>query len=131
MKYWKGYKCVVAEDFSVQTEIKGYDIQDKFTHLHPNGELEIRQGYPWDLNSGPCLNLKSSIEASCVHDVLCDYINLALLPQSLQPLVDQEYYNIATKKGMWEWVARTRTLLVRGYMIGKGAKRYTRPVFEA
>lgn len=131
MKYWKGYRYVVAEDFSVQTEIKGYDIQEEHTHLHPDGLLAISTGYPWDGNSGPCFDIKSSIEASCVHDVLCDYINLDKLPQALQPLVDQEYYSIATKKGMWEWMARGRVLLVRWYMLGKGAKRYLRKIYEA
>lgn len=131
MKYWKGYKCVVAEDFSVQTNILGYSVKTKFAHLHTNGKLDIKQGYPWDLNSGPCLNIKSSVQASCVHDVLCDFVNEELLPVSVQPLVDQEYYNIAVSNGMWEWIARLRTVAVRGYMLDKGAKRYTRKVYEA
>lgn len=131
MKYWKGYKYVVAETFIVQTEIKGFDIQDKLTHLYPDGKLEIEKGYPWDGNSGPCLDIKSSMKASCVHDVLCDYINLGWLPHSYQPMIDQEYYSIAKKKGMWDWTARARVLAVRWYMMGKGAKRYIRKIHNA
>lgn len=131
MKYWTGYKYVVAETFDVQTEIRGYDISDQFTHLAKDGVLTIQKGYPWDGNSGPCLDTKNSLKASCVHDVLCDYINLDWLPQSLQPMVDQEYYNIATERGMWWRTARTRLLAIRWYMVGKGPKRFTRPVYEA
>lgn len=134
MKYWKGYKCVVAENFSIKTNILGYDIHEEYTvrtHLKPDGTLTATRGYPWDLNSGPCLNIKSSIEASCGHDILCDYVNMGWLPPSTQPLIDQEYYNIATRKGMWKWVARLRTIVVRWYMLKKGAKRFTRRVYEA
>lgn len=131
MKYWKGYKYVVAETFTVQTEIKGYEITDDRTSLTKDGVLTIQKGYPWDGNSGPCLDIPSSMEASCVHDVLCDYINLDWLPQSLQPLADQEYYTLATGKGMWWRQARSRLLAIRWYMVGKGAKRFTRQVYEA
>ena len=131
MKYWKGYKYVVAEDFTVQTEIKGYDVKDKLTRLSPDGQLEISKGYPWDGNSGPCFDVKSSLEASCVHDILCDYVNLGWLPTSVQPMIDQEYYSTARRKGMWDWGARLRVVAVRWYMMGKGAKRFTRKIYEA
>lgn len=131
MKYWKGYKFVVAETFEVQTAILGYAVVDEHTSLEANGILHIRKGYPWDGNSGPFLDIISSLEASCVHDVLCDYINLNMLPQELQPMVDQEYYKIAISKGMWWRLARVILLAIRWYMTGKGAKRFTRKVYVA
>lgn len=131
MKFWRGYKYVVAETFEVQTAITGHEVIDEFTSLDANGLLRICRGYPWDGNSGPCLDILTSIEASCVHDVLCDYINLRMLPVELQPMVDQEYYKIAVAKGMWWRRARARLLAIRWYMTGKGAKRYTRGVYEA
>lgn len=131
MKYWRGYKYVVAETFEVQTAIVGHEVVDEFTSLNRDGVLRILRGYPWDGNSGPCRDVKASLEASCVHDVLCDYINLGMLPVELQPMVDQEYYRIAVKKGMWWRLARMRMLAIRWYMTGKGAKRYTREVCEA
>lgn len=131
MKYWRGYKYVVAETFEVQTAIIGVAVVDDLTSLSSDGLLRIRKGYAWDGNSGPCIDIRSSLEASCVHDVLCDYINLGLLSDDLQPLVDQEYYKIAVAKRMWWRRARVRLLAIRWYMTGKGAKRYTRPVFEA
>ena len=131
MKFYRGYKYVVAETFTVQTAILGHEIHDDLTDLSKDGKLTIRRGYPWDGNSGPCLDTDSSLEASCVHDVLCDYINMGWLPNSLQPMVDQEYYQIAVAKGMRWRRARIRLLAIRWYMTGKGAKRYTRRVFEA
>ena len=131
MKFWRGYRYVVAETFIVQTEIRGQEISDDLTRLSADGRLTIRRGYPWDGNSGPCVDTESSMEASCIHDVLCDYINMGWLPHALQPMVDQEYYVIATGKGMWWRRARIRLLAIRWYMTGKGAKRFTREVYEA
>jgi len=131
VKYYKGYKYVVAETFSLQTAILGFTVQDKLTNIQPDGTLTVQQWYPWDGNSGPVLDVKSSLEASCGHDVLCDYINMGWLPGYLQPLVDQEYYQIAVAKGMWWRRARARMLAIRWYMTGKGAKRFTRKVLEA
>lgn len=131
MKYWTGYKYVVAEPFMVQTAIKGHVVSDTHTELQQDGRLTVRLGYPWDGNSGPCIDTRSSMEASCVHDVLCDYINLGLLPADLQPLIDQEYYAICVKKKMWWRRARIRMVAIRWYMTGKGSKRYTRKVYEA
>lgn len=131
MKYWDGYKYVVAETFTVATIITGHAIVDRLTELAPDGTLTIQQGYPWDGNSGPCVDWESTVEASCIHDVLCDYVNMGWLPAEVQPLIDQEYYRIATKKGFWEILARLRLMAIRWYMAGKGAKRYTRKVLEA
>jgi|GEM_PF-908278 len=131
MKYWDGYKFVVAEDFTIQTAILGYVVETRHAILTPDGKLTARQGYPWDGNSGPFPDTKSSIEASCGHDILCDFVNEGLLPFFLQPLIDQEYYIICVRKGMWWRLARSLMLAIRWYMTGKGAKRYTRPVHEA
>ena len=131
MKYWDGYKYVVAETFSVATAVTGYTIVDRLTALAPDGTLTIQQGYPGDGNSGPCIDWKSTLEASCVHDVLCDYVNLGWLPVELQPLVDQEYYLVAKKNGLWKRLARLRFMGIRWYMARKGAKRYSRKVLEA
>jgi hypothetical protein len=131
MKYWSGYKYVVAEDFTILTDIKNYTVADTLSALQPDGSLTIKRGYAWDGNSGPCLDSRSSLMASCVHDVLCDYINLGWLPDYLQPVVDQEYYNLCVANKMWWRLARLRLLAIRWYMTGKGAKRYSRKTYEA
>jgi len=130
MKYYRGYNYVVAESFTVQTDIKGYTVWDKLTHLRKDGQLTILMWYPWDGNSGIGLTTKNAMKASCVHDVLCDYINMGWLPSSMQPMVDKEYYNIAVGKNMPAWLAKTILVAITWYMAGKGAKRYTRKVLE-
>ena len=131
MKYWEGYDKVVAEDFSVQTTIYGYDISDKLFHLFPVGKLEIYQGYPWDGNSGPLPDFVCTIEASCGHDIICDLINSGRLPLDEQPKADQFYYDTVIRKGMWGWAARQATLAIRWHMLKKGSKKYNRKVYEA
>lgn len=131
MKYWDGFKYVVAATFAVRTSIKGYAITEPLSSLRPDGTLTVLTGYAWDGSSGPCIDTRSSMEASCVHDVLCDYINQGLLPVSLQPLVDQEYYTICVKKKMWWRRARWRMLAIRWYMTGKAGKKYRRKTYEA
>jgi len=130
VKYYRGYNYVVAEAFDIQTGIEGYNIVDTLTRLTPDGKLSISKWYPWDGNSGPCPDNKNSMMASCVHDVLCDYVNLGWLPVTVQPLIDRLYYNIAVSKGMFEWVVRARLLAITWYMAGKGAKRYMREILE-
>ena len=131
MKYWKGHKYVVAEDFEIQTTIYGYDLQDKFFHLHTDGKLEVFLGYAWDGNSGPFPDVKSTIEASCGHDILCDLINSERLPDVEQPKADQFYYDTVVRKGLWPFLARQVTLMIRLHMLKKGSKRYNRKVYEA
>jgi len=131
MKYWDGYKFVVAEDFSVQTTVYGYDIVDKFFHLHPDGKLDIYLGYPWDGNSGPFPDIGWTIEASCGHDILCDLVNSGKLPLAEQPKIDQFYYDTVERKGMWPFIARQITLTIRWHMLKKGSKRFNRKVYEA
>jgi hypothetical protein len=119
MKYYKGMRYVTAEYFSHQTNIIGYSATLGPITLLPSGLLGIDRFYPWDGNSGPCVDWRSTLKASCVHDALCDLVNAGLLPQSLQPMIDQEYYDICKNSGLWEWVARIRLILVRWYQTGK------------
>jgi len=131
MKYWKGYKYVVAEDFSVHTTVYEYDLQDKFFHLHTDGQLEVFMGYAWDGNSGPFPDTKYTMEASCVHDVFCDLVNSGRVSHDEQPKIDQLYYDTAERKGMWPWVARQLAMTIRFHMLKKGTKKYNRIIYEA
>jgi len=131
VKYWKGYEYVVAENFSVQTTVYGYDISDKFFHLYPSGKLEIYQGYPWDGNSGPFPDIDQTIEASCGHDILCDLINSGRLPHDEQPKADQFYHDTVIRKGIWPFVGRQLTMVIRFHMLKKGSKKFNRKVYEA
>jgi len=130
MKYLKGLKFVTAEPIVRQTNIKGHSILTRFGSLDVDGKLIIFDWFPWDGNSGPVPNWRSTLEASAVHDILCDWINDGLLPISLQPMVDQEYYNLCVERGLWGWVAKVRLIAVRWHMLGK-KKSFHRKVYEA
>jgi hypothetical protein len=129
MKYYDGYKFVVGRSFAVKTSIFGYEVTDKLTKLTKDGKLFIDEWYPWDGNSGPLPDFKSTIDASCAHDVLCDYVNMGWLPKDLQPLIDQEYYKLAVRDGLWEWVARIALVVIRWYQTGK-PKAYRRKLLS-
>ena len=131
VKYWDGYKFVVAEDFCIQTTIYGYDLQDKFFHLHVDGRLEIFMGYAWDGNSGPFPDIKSTIEPSCGHDILCDLVNSGRISHDEQPKIDQLYHDTAIKKGLWPVITRQLTMAIRFHMLKKGTKKYNRIIHEA
>ena len=123
MKYYKGMKYVTAEDIRAKTDITGFTITDHRGHLDVNGNVLIYKWYPWDGNTGPVFDFKSTLEASCFHDLLCDWINEGLLPAYLQPIVDQEYYKLCNKKGLWEFFARVRLVGVRWFQTGKKKPR--------
>lgn len=130
MKFYKGMKCVTAEAFTRQTNITGFSIVTEHGALDKHGMLSVNKWFPWDGNSGPVPNWKSTIEASAVHDILCNWINDGLLPVSIQPMVDQEYYNICVEHGLWGWIARLRLTAIRWHMLRR-KKLYRRPVYEA
>jgi len=130
MKYLEGMRYVLAEQLQRQTNIKGFCITTKHGTLSPDGVLTIMKWFPWDGNSGPVPNWRSTLEASAVHDILCDWINDGILPVSIQPMVDQEYYNLCVERGLWGWVAKVRLIAVRWHMLGK-KKSFHRKVYEA
>jgi hypothetical protein len=131
LRYWAGYRYVVAEEITVPTLVRGWAAQTTHCRLFADGRLVIGRGYPWDGNSGPLPEWDSTRLASLVHDVLCDMINAGLLPMELQPLADQEYYRVAVARGLWWRVARAVMLAIRWYMTGKADRRATRPILEA
>jgi hypothetical protein len=131
MKYLTGFKFVVFDDFSRQTNIKGFNVTLGLTSLDENGLLSIRKNFAWDGSSAPILDFRSTLEGSCDHDALCDMVNQGLLPSYLQPIIDQVYYDVCREKGFPEILARIRLIVIRWYQTGKGAKRFHRKVQEA
>jgi len=130
MKFYCGMKYVLAEDLVVETDILHRIVVDHRGSLNRFGELRIYKWYPWNGNSGPVYDFKSTLEGSCVHDLLCDWINEGILPVSLQPMADQEYYRICKKKGLWEKIARIRLICIRWFQTGKN-KATERKIYTA
>lgn len=79
VKYKTGYRNVLAEAYSIQTDIKGHDSDTGFARLTPDGLLFIRKGYAWDGASKPAINTKNFVRGSLVHDVLFQCMRLGYI----------------------------------------------------
>lgn len=69
IKYRKGYRYQLHEDYSVETDIIPVAaVNERFLKLSITGELTILAGYAWDGPSGPVIDTKENMRASLVHD---------------------------------------------------------------
>ena len=130
MKYvkigWHGFQLV--EDLIEFTVITGFTVDCEQYKLEPEGLLTIRKWYAWDGPTG-AIPSKSFVKGSCVHDVLCEMINLGLLPKSVQYLADEEMRQINDEGSMWKPRVLWTYLMVRLHMLRK--KKWTpRKVYE-
>ena len=105
IKYRKGYKYQLAEDYSIQTEISGYDVGIGFLYLAPEGTLTIRSGYAWDGPSGPALDTPDSMRGSLVHDALYQLFRMALISQDHRDYADELLVKICKEDGMEDFRA--------------------------
>ena len=96
-----GFKSVVAEDYSVQTEVyPPEDIHTKNITLLSNGILTLHSGFPWD-NSTFAIDTRRSRRGSAIHDALLRLCNrpLCLLSWDFKPAIDREYYKALLTDG--------------------------------
>ena len=106
IKYWEGYKYLLAADYSLQTPIRPpRAINHDFLAMTTAGYLTIKKGYAWDGPSGPTIDTPSSMRASLVHDALYQLMRQELLFMSNRPIADQMLYEICIEDGMWKWRA--------------------------
>lgn len=72
IKYKKGYKNQLVEDYRVQVGIMPaqFPVDTPLIKLDMNGYLIIKAGYAWDGASGPTWDTPSVMRASLVHDAL-------------------------------------------------------------
>lgn len=89
IKYYAGYKYILADDATVQTKITGYDITTDYIQLTPDGLLTLRKGYAWDGCSGPTWDDKSNMRAGLFHDGGYQLIRLGLLPMDCKSIFDE------------------------------------------
>jgi len=132
MKYKKGYKIQVVEDFSVQTEIyPPEDIFDKYITLLKDGWLTIRDGYASDLNSGPTISTKAVKRGSVAHDSLYELMRKKLLSQKWRVPSDEELVKICLEDGAWAYRMKW---WFRGLQVADGAAALPenkKKIFEA
>ena len=103
--YSSGYKYQIRRDFSVHTEIKGFDVDTGFISLTQEGVLVGKSGYAWDGASGPTWDTKNSMRGSCAHDILYQLIRLGLIPKTYKEYADKLLHDLCTEDGMWSWRA--------------------------
>lgn len=107
LKYRKGYKYQLAEDYTISTPIIGYDVDIDFIRLTPGGRLTLKKGYASDGASGPMIDTPSAIKGAFPHDGLCQLVRMKWLPHTPEmiKLVNRVAYDEWIRAGMWQWRA--------------------------
>ena len=100
MKYRKGYKYQLAEDYQIMTAILDRDIGSEFLYLKPNGLLIIKSGYSWDGASGPAMDTKTIMRGSLVHDALYQLLRQGHLVPDWRAYADDLLKRICLEDGM-------------------------------
>lgn len=90
----------VSQTFTVQTIMVGYDIVTEQYTLCSDGRLIIYKYYAWDGPSGG-IHTRTFVKSSCVHDVLCELINVGLIAMEDQPVADRQMLLLNRESGMW------------------------------
>lgn len=105
VKYTEGYKYQLAETYTIQTEIIGYEYKSNFLSISKTGLLTIELGYAWDGASGPTKDDKTNMESSLVHDALYQLMRQEAIPRSYQKYADKLFKELCLKKGMGKFRA--------------------------
>lgn len=116
LKFKRGMKYQVEEDYLIQTRIVGFTVKAKFYELSPDGMLLIRDGYAWDGASGTTIDTMSSIIGSLVHDVFYQMMREGELPHD--PCFTEanlELERLCVNDGMWAWRAGVWFRFVEGF----------------
>ena len=100
----KKYKYETVKNYHVLTNIKPeVFIDTPFLSLGRGGVLSIQSGYRWDGASGPTLDTRNTMRASCIHDALYQLIRCSLLSLSHKDSADKELAIIMEE----DWMPKT------------------------
>jgi len=98
------YKYEVVEYYSCQLKfILGYTVTDRYFSITDSGFLTVLPGYKWDGASGPTIDTRNTVRASCVHDVLYQCMRCRYLPQLVKNASDKELSRIMKE----DWKPKT------------------------
>ncbi len=132
IKYLKGMKYCLSEDFEIYTPILYNNINDKWFSLKENGLLSIKAGFCWDGPSGPTWDTKDSMKASLIHDVFCILMRDRRLNFKLyQDEVNHFFRNLCIADGMPAWRAKLWHIAVEFADAGNPNQGADREVQEA
>ena len=129
MKYshTKHYKYKLEETERRETCIVGFEFDNKYMALLPDGQFFVRQGYAWDGSSIPHKKLFRFLSlgrydpdrycktASLIHDGLCQAIREGLLKPDHKVLADMLYMDMCIEGGLSEWRAEKRFEAIRKF----------------
>jgi hypothetical protein len=129
IKYRKGYKYQLAEDYKIQTDIIGFSVDLQFIKLYPAGLLKIRSGYAWDGASGPTIDTDSSMEGSLSHDALYQLLRMSLIPPEYRVNADLLLKKVCKAEGMWAIRASLWEIGVRLFASNAAAPKNRKKVY--
>lgn len=104
ISYRAGYKYQLADAWSYQTPIVGYDVRtshaDPWVSLSARGLLIVRAGYAWDGPSGPTIDSPCFMRGSLAHDALYQLMREGALPMTCRGAADELLRAICIEDGM-------------------------------
>ena len=119
ISYRAGYKYQLAEAWSYQTPIKGFDARtnhdNPWCSLSERGLLIVRAGYAWDGPSGPTIDTPDFMRGSLAHDALYQLMREGALPQTCREAADKLLRDICREDGMGA---------IRAWYVYQGVRRY-------
>ena len=129
--YTSGYKYQLYHDYSLQTQIAGYDIDTEYIKLTPEGMLTVKRGYAWDGASGPTIDTKSSMRGALVHDALYQLLREEKISQHERLTADAMLRDICIEDGMWTWRAQIWYNMVRNFAMSAANAEHEKKILEA
>lgn len=130
MRYSKGYRYMIEENFTVATPVKPEkEILTWYADLSIGGLLTVKLGFAYDGSSGPTIRTDNTMQPSAEHDVFYKFMRKKLLGLSWRPIVDKFLRTRLIEEGMCEFRA---DYWYKGVRIGadKAAKN-SRRIYEA
>lgn len=101
IKFRKGYKYQLAEDYSIKTDVLTFSIDTEYIKLNSDGMLTIKEGYSWDGASGPTVDTNSTYRGSLVHDAFYQLMREKFIPLTYRKQADDIFRSIIVEDGMW------------------------------
>jgi hypothetical protein len=101
IKYKKGYKYVLAEDYTCKVDIRPMqDIKTDYIDLLENGTLTVKKYYAWDGTSGPTKDGKTNMRGSLIHDALYNLFRDEKISLKQRKQADLEFQKACLEDGM-------------------------------
>lgn len=115
IKYYKGYKYILAENYHFITDIRPtrpLEVKTKWGQvigqLMPSGQGILYAGYAWNGASGPTIDTLSTMRLSAEHDFKYQLVQMGLLDAKWLPIADRELESRGIEDAKWKWAGKFR-----------------------